>query len=83
MPKTKLQDAVFTALMATLMVYGMIVYNISLDLGGVSAQSFRLALNELPLMAAVAFVLEFFVVGICTYEHSSWNALEYDDWKIS
>ena len=63
MPKTKLQDAVFTALMATLMVYGMIVYNISLDLGGVSAQSFRLALNELPLMAAIAFVLEFFVVG--------------------
>lgn len=63
MPKTKLQNAVFTALMATLMVYGMIVYNISLDLGGVSAQSFRLALNELPLMAAIAFVLEFFVVG--------------------
>ena len=63
MPKTKLQDAVFTALMATLMVYGMIVYNISLDLGGVSAQSFRLALNELPLMAAIAFVLEFFVVS--------------------
>ena len=52
MPKTKLQDAVFTALMATLMVYGMIVYNISLDLGGVSAQSFR-----------IAFELEFFVVG--------------------
>lgn len=63
MPKTKLQDAVFTALMATLMVYGMVVYNISLDLGGVSARSFRLALNELPLMAAIAFVLEFFVVG--------------------
>ena len=57
MPKTKLQDAVFTALMATLMVYGMIVYNISLDLGGVSAQSFRLALHELPFMAAIAFVL--------------------------
>ena len=63
MPKTKLQDAVFTALMATLMVYGMVVYNISLDLGGVSARSFRLALHELPLMAAIAFVLEFFVVG--------------------
>ena len=63
MPKTKLQDAVFTALMATLMVYGMVVYNISLDLGGVSAQSFRLALHELPLMAAIAYVMEYFVVG--------------------
>ena len=63
MPQTKFQDAVFTAIMATLMVYGMIVYNISLDLGSVSAQSFRLALHELPLMAAIAFVLEFFIVG--------------------
>ena len=63
MPKTLLEKIVFTVVMAAIMVYGMIVYNISLDLGGVSAQSFRLALNELPLMAAIAFVLEFFVVG--------------------
>ena len=53
MPKTKLQDAVFTALMATLMVYGMIVYNISLDLGGVSAQSFVVG----KLAAKLAFTV--------------------------
>ena len=63
MPKTKLQDAVFTALMAPLMGYGMSVYTICLDQGSVSVQAFRLALNALPLMAAIAFVLEFFVVG--------------------
>ena len=63
MPKTLLEKIVFTVVMAAIMVYGMIVYNISLDLGSVSVQSFRLALNELPLMAAIAFVLEFFVVG--------------------
>ena len=27
MPKTKFQDAVFTIIMATIMVYGMVVYN--------------------------------------------------------
>ena len=30
MPKNKVQDAVFTAIMAIIMVYGMIVYNLSL-----------------------------------------------------
>ena len=28
MPKNKVQDAVFTAIMAIIMVYGMIVYNV-------------------------------------------------------
>ena len=28
MPKNKFQDAVFTAIMAAVMVYGMIVYNV-------------------------------------------------------
>ena len=28
MPKNKLQDVVFTLIMATIMVYGMIVYNV-------------------------------------------------------
>ena len=30
MPKNKFQDAVFTLIMATIMVYGMIVYNVAL-----------------------------------------------------
>ena len=48
--------------MATLMVYGMIVYNVALNTGGVSNQTFLLALHELPIMLPIAFVLEFFVV---------------------
>ena len=36
MPKNKFQDVVFTAIMATIMVYGMIVYNVALNTGGVS-----------------------------------------------
>ena len=51
MPKTKLQNVVFTAIMAICMVYGMIVYNVALNTGGVHAETFALALHELYIMA--------------------------------
>lgn len=63
MPKTKFQDVVLTAIMATIMVYGMIVYNVALATGEVTGQTFLAALHELPIMAPIAFVLEFFFVG--------------------
>ena len=62
MPKTKLQNVIFTIIMAVIMVYGMIVYNVALNTGGVTNQTFLLALHELPIMAPIAFLLEFFVV---------------------
>lgn len=61
MPKNKVQDAVFTAIMAIIMVYGMIVYNVALNTGGVTSETFLLSLHELPIMAPIAFILEFFV----------------------
>lgn len=63
MPKNKLQDVIFTAIMATVMVYGMVVYNVALNTGGVTGRTFLMALHELPVMVPAAFVLEFFVVG--------------------
>lgn len=63
MPKTKFEDAVYTAIMAIVMVYGMIVYNVALATGGVSGGTFIAALHELYIMAPIAFILEFFVVG--------------------
>ena len=63
MPKNKFQDVVFTAIMATVMVYGMVVYNVALNTGDVSGATFVAALHELPIMVPIAFVLEFFVVG--------------------
>ncbi len=63
MPKTKFQDVVFTAIMATIMVYGMVVYNVALNTGSVSGVTFLAALHELPIMVPVDFILEFFVVG--------------------
>ena len=53
MPKNKVQDAVFTAIMAIIMVYGMIVYNVALNTGGVSGETFLLALHELPIMCPI------------------------------
>ena len=63
MPKNKFQDVVLTAIMATIMVYGMVVYIVALATCGLSAESFLLALHELPIMVPIAFVLEFFAVG--------------------
>ena len=62
MPKTKFQSVVYTIIMATIMVYGMIVYNVALSTGGVRNETFIMALHEMPIMVPVAFVLEFFVV---------------------
>ena len=63
MPKNKLEEVVFTAIMATIMVYGMIVYNVALNTGTVSKMTFLAACHELVFMAPIAFVLEFFVVS--------------------
>lgn len=63
MPKNKFQDVVLTIIMATVMVYGMVVYNVALNTGGVTGQTFLLALHELPIMVPIAFILEFFIVG--------------------
>jgi hypothetical protein len=63
MPKTKFQDVVFTAIMAIVMVYGMIVYNVALNTGGMHGYTFLAALEELWIMAPIAFILEFFIVS--------------------
>jgi hypothetical protein len=63
MPKNKFQDVVFTAIMAIIMVYGMIVYNVALNTGEVTGVTFVAALHELWFMAPIAFILEFFIVG--------------------
>ena len=63
MPKNKFEDVIFTAIMATIMVYGMVVYNVALNTGGVTGATFFMALHELPIMVPIAFILEFFIVG--------------------
>lgn len=62
MPQTRLQNIVYTIIMAIIMVYGMIVYNVALSTGGVTNATFGMALHELPIMAPIAMILEYFIV---------------------
>ena len=62
MPKTKFQNVIFTLMMAFLMVYAMICYNITLNIGVMSNQVFLMAFGEMRIMWPVAFILEFFFV---------------------
>ena len=63
MPKTKFQDFVYTIIMVICMVYTMICYNVAANTGGLTNQVFVAALGELPIMGAIAFILEFFFIG--------------------
>jgi hypothetical protein len=63
MPKTKFQDFIYTIIMVIVMVYGMICYNVAINMGGMSNQVFVIALGELPIMGLIAFLLEFLFVG--------------------
>lgn len=62
MPKTRLQNIIFTILMAFVMVYAMICYNIAISRGGMTNEVFLMAFHELYIMWPAAFILEFFAV---------------------
>ena len=62
MQKSKLQSLIFTLVMAFFMVYGMICYNIALNIGGMTNQVFVRAFHELVIMWPVAIILELFIV---------------------
>lgn len=63
MPKNKVQEVVFTLLMAAVMVYGLVCYNISLATGGLHDEVFAMALGEWPIMLVAAVLLELVFVG--------------------
>ena len=63
MPKTKLENFVFTVIMAFVMVYGMICYNISLNIHGCTNEVFLMAFGELRIMWPVAIILELVYAG--------------------
>ena len=63
MPKNKFQEVIFTIIMVFFMVYAMICYNISLNVGGLNNSVFLSAFHELVIMGPIAFVLDFFIVS--------------------
>ena len=62
MPENKLENFIFTVLMAFIMVYAMICYNIALNIGGMTDQVFLMAFGEMRIMWPAAIVLELFVM---------------------
>ena len=62
MPENKFENLIFTIIMAFLMVYAMICYNIAISTGGMRDAVFRMALGELRIMWPLAIVLEMFVM---------------------
>lgn len=62
MPKTFKQNLLFTAMMSFLMVYVMILFNISLNTGGLTNQTFLMAFHEMIIMWPIAFLLELLIV---------------------
>ncbi len=63
LPQSKLQDVFFTAFMAFVMVYAMICYNISLNVGGMHNYVFLAAFKEIIIMWPIAVLLELLFVG--------------------
>lgn len=62
MPKTKFQEVIFTLMMVAVMVYVMICFNISLQIGKLTNQVFLLAFHEMLIMGPIAFLIETLVV---------------------
>lgn len=63
MPKTKLQEVIFTVFMVIVMVYAMVCYNIAFAMGEMQNKVFVAALSEMPIMCAIGFVLDMLIAG--------------------
>ena len=65
--------------MVFVMVYGMIIYNMCLETGGMQNSHFLNAFHEMWFMGPIAFVLDFFLYG----HLSKWIAFRIIDPKSS
>lgn len=61
MQRSKFQTFIFTCIMAFIMVYAMVCYNIAIDKGSMSNEIFIIAFLEIPIMWPIAVILEMFV----------------------
>ena len=71
MPKNKFQEVIFTIIMVFFMVYAMICYNISLNIGGMSNEVLLSAFHELVIMGPIAFILDFFIVSKLAFMYAA------------
>ncbi len=59
--RSKIGSFIFTLVMAFVMVYAMVCYNIAIDKGNMSNEIFALAFKEIPIMWPIAIILEMLV----------------------
>ncbi|MBP3765854.1 MAG: DUF2798 domain-containing protein [Bacilli bacterium] len=71
MPKTKSQEIIFSIMMVIVMVYGMVTYNVAINMGGLSNKVFLIALMELPIMGVIAFLVEGLFVSKIAHNKAS------------
>ena len=63
MPKTKGEKLFFSIIMSVVMVYGMELYNLAVQAGGLQNELFGRVFADLPLLCLFVLVLEAFVAG--------------------
>ena len=56
MPKSLKQEIIYGIMMVFAMVYAMVCYNVTLNVGGMQNFVFAAALHELPIMCPLAFL---------------------------
>lgn len=61
MPKNKFQDAVFTVIMVIVMVYAMVCYNISTNMGGLSNEVFLMAAERIAINGSNCLYIRVFL----------------------
>ena len=71
MPKNKFQDVIYTIIMASVMVYGMVAYNIVLNTGSMQNWVFLAVFHEWPIMTVIAILLELVFVEMCIRDRVS------------
>lgn len=59
--RSKIENFIFTLVMAFVMVYAMVCYNIAIDKGGMSNEIFALAFKEIPIMWPIAIIFEMLI----------------------
>lgn len=62
MPRTVSQRIVFTLMMVFVMVFAMTVYTVAISQGGLTGQTFRIAIQEMWVEYVIVFCLIFFVI---------------------
>ena len=66
MPKNKFQDVIYTIIMASVMVYGMVAYNIVLNTGSMQNWVFLAVFHEWPIMTVIAILPARYHSSVCT-----------------